>query len=121
MQPADQTLATAVIAETTDCLNSCVGKMKHCLGQLTDEQVWWRLDEVAAAAAEALSKMTAEEMLKTRRIQGFTATGLGAIFRFLPHFKGHTQEIICLTRMQLGDRYKFEWVPKTAEEGAPKA
>jgi len=45
MQPADQTLATAVITETTDCLNSCVGKIKHCLAQLTDEQVWWRLDE----------------------------------------------------------------------------
>jgi hypothetical protein len=77
-----------------------------------------RLDDVAAAAAEALSKMTAEEMLRARRIQGFTATGLGAIFRFLPHFKGHTQEIICLTRLQLGDKYKFHWVPTTVEQGA---
>ncbi len=33
-------------------------------------------------------------------------------------FKGHTQEIIWLTRMQSGDGYKFDWVPKTAEEGA---
>jgi hypothetical protein len=79
-----------------------------------------RLDEVVAAAAEALSKLTPEEMLRLRRIQGFEVTGLGAIFDSVPHFKGHTQEIICLTRMQLGEDYQFDWVPKTEEEGAPE-
>jgi hypothetical protein len=171
MESTDQALAAAVIAEATNCLNSCVSRIRHCLGQLTDEQVWWRpqepmnsignlimhlcgnvrqwivagiggepdvrdrprefserqaipksellqrLDEVVAAATEALAKMTSEEMLRMRRIQGFSVSGLGAIFDSLPHFKGHTQEIICLTRMQLGDGYRFDWVPKTAEQG----
>lgn len=172
MASQDQMLADAVIAETTNCLSSCVEKIKHCLGQLSDEQVWWRprdsmnsignlilhlcgnlrqwivagiggapdvrerpeefyerrmipksevlgrLDEVISGATEALSKMTIDEMLRMRRIQGFQVTGLGAIFDSVPHFKGHTQEIIGLTRMQLGEQYKFDWVPKTAEEGA---
>jgi len=45
MEFTDQTLAAAAIIETTNCLNSCVSKIKHCLGQLTDEQVWWRPQE----------------------------------------------------------------------------
>ena len=171
MESADQALAAAVIAETTNCLNSGVAKIKHCLAQLTDEQIWWRpqkpmnsvgnlilhlcgnvrqrivsgiggkpdvrdrprefserqaipksellgrLDDVVAAATEALEKMMPEEMLGMRRIQNFKVSGLGAIFDSVPHFKGHTQEIICLTRMQLGEVYKFDWVPKTPEEG----
>ena len=172
MQPRDQTLAAAVIAEATNSLNSGVAKIKHCLAQVTDEQVWWRpqepmnsignlilhlcgnlrqwivagiggepdvrdrprefserleiakaelfrrLEEVVDTATQALAKMTPEEMLRERCIQGSTASGLRAIFDSVPHFKGHTQEIVCLTRMQLGDGYKFDWVPKTAEEGS---
>jgi hypothetical protein len=173
MESTAQTLAAAVVAETTNCLSSCVAKIKHCLGQLTDEQVWWRpqesmnsignlllhlcgnvrqwivagiggapdvrdrpkefserqavpkghllgrLDEVVSQAIEALSEMTLHEMLRSRRIQGFDVSGLGAIFDCAPHFKGHTQEIVCLTRMQLGESYKFDWAPHSAEEGAP--
>ena len=172
MELKDQPLASAVIAETTNCLNSCLSKIKHCLGHLTDEQVWWRpkepmnsignlilhlcgnvrqwivagiggapdvrdrprefserrvipksellgrLDEVVTAAGEALARMTPEEMLRMRRIQSFKVSGLGAIFDSVPHFKGHTQEIVSLTRMQLADGYKFDWVPETPEEGA---
>ena len=77
-----------------------------------------QLDEVVSAAIGALSKMTAGQMLRLRRIQGFEVNGLGAIFDSVPHFKGHTQEIVCLTRLQLEESYKFDWVPKTAGEGA---
>jgi hypothetical protein len=172
MEPTQQEMAAAVVAETTNCLGSCVAKIKHCLGQLTDAQVWWRphesmnsignlilhlsgnvrqwivagiggeadvrdrpkefsekqmipkgqllgqLDAVVSAATAALARLTSEELLRGRRIQGFDVSGLGAIFDCVPHFKGHTQEIVYLTRMQLGDNYRFDWVPKTAEEGA---
>jgi hypothetical protein len=46
-------------------------------------------------------------------IQGTTVTGWQAIFQTVPHFNGHTQEIISFTRMQLGDAYKFHWTPAT--------
>jgi hypothetical protein len=172
MEPGIASLATTLTAEAKDDLNLAAMKIKHCLDQLDDEQVWWRphesmnaienlilhlcgnvrqwilsglggaedrrdrprefsesrklckaelvaqLDEVVAAASKVLGEVTPEELLRARRIQGFTVTGLGAIFGSVPHFKGHTQEIVCLTRMQLGDSYKFYWVPKTIEEGA---
>ena len=59
----------------------------------------------------------AAEILAQRRIQGFEVTGWQAIFDCVPHFKGHTQEIICLTRLQLGDAYRVHWQPQTPEQG----
>jgi hypothetical protein len=76
------------------------------------------LGKVVDEATKALAGVTAGELLRVRRIQGFEVTGLGAIFSSVPHFRGHTQEIICRTRMLLGDRYRFEWTPQTPEQGA---
>jgi hypothetical protein len=166
-------LAAAVGAEAAKELTSALGRIKHCLGQLNDEQVWWRpqpslnsignlvlhlcgnlrqwvvaglggaadvrdraaefaqrgpiptgellrkLDAVTAEAREVLSRLTARQLLEGRRIQGFDVTGLAALFDSVPHFRGHTQEIVHLTRSQLGDAYRFAWAPATPEQGAP--
>jgi hypothetical protein len=45
--------------------------------------------------------------------------GLAAIFDSVLHFRGHTQEIVSLTRLQRGDTYKFAWTPTTPEQGVP--
>ena len=42
-----------------------------------------------------------------------------AVFDSVPHFRGHTQEIVHMTRLQLGDAYKFAWTPTMPEQGAP--
>jgi hypothetical protein len=172
MITADE-VAAAVAREAGNELASALGKIKHCLGQLTDEQVWWRsrpslnsignlilhlcgnvrqwivaglggaadsrdrpaefaergpipknelvrrLDAVVDEAKAVLAGQTARQLLEARRIQGFGVTGLAAIFDSVPHFRGHTQEIISLTRLQLGDAYKFAWAPTTPEQGAP--
>jgi Protein of unknown function (DUF1572) len=166
-------LAAAVGREAANELDSARGKIKHCLGQLSDEQVWWRsrpslnsignlmlhlcgnlrqwivaglggvedvrnrpaefaergpipksemlhrLDAVISEAKEVLGKLTAQQLLDARRIQGFAVSGLGAIFDSVPYFRGHTQEIIQLTRLQLGDAYKVAWTPTTPEQGGP--
>jgi len=166
-------MAAAVGREAANELTSALAKIKHCLGQLSDEQVWWRsrpllnsignlilhlcgnlrqwivaglsgaadvrnrpaefaehgpipkdelvrsLDAVVSEAKEVLGKLTARHLLEARCIQGFDITGLAAIFDSLPHFRGHTQEIVYLTRLQLGDAYKFAWAPTTPEQGAP--
>lgn len=163
-------LATAVGAEAAHELASALTRIKHCLGQLTDEQVWWRshpslnsignlvlhlcgnlrqwivaglggatdlrdrptefsergpiprnelvrrLEAVVDEARAVLARQTARQLLEARRIQGFDVTGLKAIFDSVPHFRGHTQEIIGITRLQLGYAYKFAWTP-TPEQG----
>jgi hypothetical protein len=166
-------LAAAVGSEAGNELTRALAKIKHCLGQLTDEQVWWRsrpslnsignlilhlcgnvrqwivaglggaadsrdrpaefsepgpipreelLRKVEAVVDEAravLARQTARQLLEARRIQGFDVTGMAAIFDSVPHFRGHTQEIVSLTRLQLGDAYRFAWAPTGAEQGAP--
>jgi hypothetical protein len=172
MITADE-LAAAVGTEAANELTSAMGKINHCLGQLTDEQVWrrsepsfnsignlllhlcgnvrqWlvaglggaadvrdrpaefaergpvpteellrRLENVVAEAKHVLTGLSARQLLEARRIQGFEVTGLAAIFDSVPHFRGHTQEIVHMTRLHLGDAYRFAWTPTTPEHAAP--
>ena len=165
-------LAAVVTRQAGDELSSALGKIKHCLGQLSDEQVWWRpqpslnsignlvlhlcgnvrqwlvaglggaadvrnrpaefaergpipraellrqLGAVVDEARAALARQTARQLLDVRPIQGWQVTGLAAIFDSVPHFRGHTQEIVHMTRAQLGDAYRLQWQPPTPEQGA---
>jgi uncharacterized damage-inducible protein DinB len=167
-------LARALGKEAANELSNALERIKHCVDQLRDEQVWWRadksfnsianlilhlcgnvrqwivaglggatdvrdrpaefaartpipkaellrkLDTVVTDASAALGNLTAQELMRTRRIQGSDVTGLAAIFSSVPHFCGHTQEIIHLTRLQLGNAYQFAWTPMTPEQGAPR-
>jgi len=166
-------LATAVGTAAAHEMTSALNCIKHCLGQLSDEQIWWRshpamnsvgnlilhlcgnvrqwiaaglgggpdtrnrpvefsergpipkdellrgLKAVVAEAKSVLERQSARQLVEPRRIQGADITGLQAIFNSVPHFRGHTQEIIHITRLQLGDAYRLAWEPKTPEEGAP--
>src|SRR5262245_47709753 len=139
--PTAEDLTAALTQETRLCLDGCVDRIRHCLDQLTDQQVWWRpreglnsvgnlvlhltgnvrqwivagiggaadvrnrpqefaehgpmpkhemmgrLAEVVSQANAALSRVSAEQLLTRRRIQGYDVTGLGAIFDSVPHFK----------------------------------
>jgi Protein of unknown function (DUF1572) len=87
-------------------------------GPISKSELLRRLDQVLAEAHEALGKASAQDLLRPRCIQGFNVTGLEAIFDSVPHFKGHTQEIIHMTRRMPGNAYKFAWVPSTPQEAA---
>jgi hypothetical protein len=157
---AEQLLTTVVHAFTED-LDSALGRIEHCVGQLADEQVWWRprpdlnsvgnlvlhltgnvkqmivsslggepddrdrpaefaargpvpkaellcrLTDVANRAKAVLRATTAEELCRVRRVNTFDLTGAGAVVRCVAHFRGHTQEIIHLTRTILADHYRY--------------
>jgi len=172
MQPISDQLAAAVAAAASQELSNALDRIKHCLSQLSDEQVWRReseamnsignlilhlcgnlgqwivsgiggendvrqrpkefsergpiakvkllhwLDEAVAQARAALESATAQDFLRRRVIQGFNVNGLEAIFDSVPHFRGHTQEIVHMTRSHLGDAYRFAWAPSTPQEGA---
>jgi hypothetical protein len=171
--PNHHSIGHAYTAAVRRRFASCLARIKHCLNQLDDPQVWWRpeeqmnsianiilhlcgnlkqwiisgvggasdtrnralefsergpiakadlvrrLDEVIGEVDRVLAGVTDEKLLKIRRIQSFEETILSAILETLSHFNGHTQEIIYITRLQLGDAYRFAWVPATPEQGAP--
>jgi uncharacterized damage-inducible protein DinB len=79
-----------------------------------------RLDDVVGHATAVLSRVSAAELLTSRRVQGFDVTGLEAIFKVVTHFVGHAHQIVYITRYLLGDAYRFEWAPTTPEQGVAK-
>lgn len=82
------------------------------------EELIGRLDATMEEARCAIANASTAELMEVRRIQGFEVTGIGAIFHSVAHFRGHVQEIVHLTRSQLGDAYRFDFVPNTPEQGA---
>jgi hypothetical protein len=171
MTTTSDQIAAAVGKAAADEIADAFAKIKHCLNQLTDEQVWWRpkpslnsignlilhlrgnlrqwivsgvggatdnrdrprefsergpipkadlldrLDEVIGQTQAILKSLHSDRLLESRRIQATEQTALSAIFDSVPHFRGHTQEIVLMTRLQLGDAYRFMWVPKSKEQG----
>jgi uncharacterized damage-inducible protein DinB len=81
-------------------------------------QVWQRLAAVVEEAANVLRTVSADELMSLKRVQGNDVTKVHAMMHSVTHFQGHVQEIICLTRQQLGDKYELQWQPRTKEEGA---
>jgi hypothetical protein len=88
-------------------------------GPVSKEDLLRNLEAVVAEAKGILAGITARQLEEVRRIQGFDVSGAAAIFDSVPHFRGHTQEIIHMTRSQLGDAYQFAWTPTTPDQGAP--
>lgn len=82
-------------------------------GELLD-----RLQRVLAEADTVLARLGPAELVENHRIQGFDTTVTSAVLHSVTHFCGHSQEIISLTRQQLGEAYQFHWTPSTPEEGA---
>jgi len=76
------------------------------------------LKETVAACDRALEAFPPERLLERRRIQGFDTTVLSAIFDTVSHFVGHQHQIVYITRLRLGDAYRFQWAPATPEQGA---
>jgi hypothetical protein len=87
-------------------------------GGVGREELLRRLRDVAAEADAVLARISDAQLLEPRRIQGFDETVLSATFDSLTHLQGHAQEIIALTRLQLGPGYRLAWAPVTPEQGA---
>jgi hypothetical protein len=174
IEASARSVGRAYLEEARRRLAACRDRIRHCLEQLEDSEVWWRpqegmnsianlmlhlggnlrqwivagvggspdsrdrprefaergpmakeellrrLEQVIGAADAVLAKTNEEQLLASRRIQGFEETVLSAIFASLAHLSGHTQEIICLTRLLRGNAYLFAWSPETPEQGAAR-
>jgi hypothetical protein len=70
-----------------------------------------KFEEIARRADEILAGLTPERLGETCRYELLSGTTeksvLGVVLQTLTHLSGHSQEILHLTRTQLGDRYDF--------------
>ncbi len=79
-------------------------------------EVLAKLRGVIHECGAVLARLMPDDLVASRRIQGYDLSVTGAILHAVPHFRGHVQEIIHMTRVQLGDRYTFDFVPTTPEQ-----
>lgn len=171
MSQAD--LTRLMNAEFDHLLNEAMRKIRHCLGQLSDDQIWqqpgpeqnsvanlvlhlagnlqqWcvagiqrldddrdrasefsastgatalelqqKLERVVEDAQRVIRDLDERTLRESRCIQGFDVSVLQVLFHTVPHFVGHTHQIIQVTRLVLGDAYQFEWSPQVQRSGVP--
>jgi len=157
------------LADARSELATDLVRIKHCVGQLNDTQVWWRpaesmnsignlllhlcgnlrwrfraiiggapddrdrprefsergpipkaqllhrLEETVAAADAIIASLTPSQLLEIRRYRMLSGerrdTVQLVVLQTLLHLSGHAQEIIYITRLQLGDAYQFRSPP----------
>ena len=80
-------------------------------GSISRSEIMERIENAVSDAREVLIAVTSDNLVRKRTVQGFEVTGLHAIIHSVAHFQGHTQEIVHITRCQLGDSYRFDFVP----------
>lgn len=61
-----------------------------------------RLGATLEEAAKVLARLTAEDLTATYQIQGYTVTGLAAVYQVVEHFGLHYGQIVYATKMQVG-------------------
>ncbi len=84
-------------------------------GGAAKEELFRRLEETVAEARDVLAELSPQEWLRARRIQGFEVSGAQATMHSVAHFRGHTQEIVYMTRCALGEGYEFDFVPNSEQ------
>jgi uncharacterized damage-inducible protein DinB len=77
------------------------------------------LRQTVADCDRVLAAFPPEKLLERRRIQGFDTTVMAAILDTVSHFVGHQHQIVYITRLRLGDAYRFQWTPASPEQGGP--
>ncbi|WP_422930437.1 DUF1572 family protein [Singulisphaera sp. PoT] len=87
--------------------------------QLPKAELLQRFRQAIAESDAVLASFDPSSLLDRRRIQGSEQSILYAIWRPIEHLGGHAQEVIYISRFQLGEDYRFAYVPKTPEQGSP--
>ena len=77
--------------------------------KISRDELLATVNQTIAEARLQIESLGEQQLLQTRRIQGFDTTTVGAISHTTSHFVGHAHQIILLTRLQLGESYRFEW------------
>ncbi len=85
----------------------------------TKAEILQKLTETLARVRQVVSTVQATDLDKSRTIQGFSVTGLGALMHTIPHLVGHTHQVMQLTRWILGNDYQFDWDPDGDRSSVP--
>jgi uncharacterized damage-inducible protein DinB len=66
-----------------------------------------KLGATMSRASEVLARLTESDLLATFHIQGYTVTGLGAVYHVVEHFGMHYGQILFITKLLRGENLGF--------------
>jgi hypothetical protein len=66
-----------------------------------------KLGATMSDAADVLARLTEADLLATLHIQGYTVTGLGAVYQVVEHFGMHYGQILFITKLVRGENLGF--------------
>ena len=93
--------------------------------EFADQRRWARTDlmeQLRTTVDEAdavLRDFDARRLTEPRTVQGFDSNLLSVIYDCVSHFVGHTHQIVYITRLRLGEDYRFAWVPEGIDDARP--
>lgn len=71
-----------------------------------------RFVAVAGEAVAILKTFDSERLLDALRVQGYEVSVMGALYNSISHLRGHEQEIVYITRLQLQGAYRYWMDPQ---------
>ena len=77
--------------------------------RIAKADVLQRLEDTVNESSQLWLELDSTTLQQPVNIQGFDVTFMHAISHTSSHFVGHAHQIIMLTRMQLGQSYRFQW------------
>ena len=79
------------------------------------------LEDTRRRASEVLSRLTADDLRRTMHIQGYTVTGLHAVYQVVEHFGLHYGQIVYITKLVRGvDLGFYRALDKTGRASSSK-
>jgi len=86
---------------------------------LAKAELLTRLSQTVADADAVLSEFDNRRLTEPRNVQGFDSNLLSVIYDCVSHFVGHTHQIVYITRLRVGDSYRYAWVPEGIDRAQP--
>ena len=74
----------------------------NATGDLSAADLLARLGQTMEEASKVLARLTSEELLATWHIQGYSVSGLAAVYQVVEHFGLHYGQILYITKLQEG-------------------
>ena len=76
-----------------------------------------KIDLLNKKINKIILQVPSESLLSQRRIQGSDETVMSALIIALTHLELHAGQVLYITKIMLGDKYKESWKPASKEQG----
>jgi uncharacterized damage-inducible protein DinB len=90
-------------------------------GPIPRDELLKRRNATVNEAGKAIAKLSADDLMRTYSIQGFTAKGGDVLTRIIAHFGYHAGQVVYFAKMQRAKDLGFTKLPPLSKKKSPSA